>query len=183
MLKSRRLTSLLSQSLTTIVPPIDTFTPSCPSTNADQLVNPATSSLSHPHVHTPRIVMAILLTASGNLLAASTLNVSNAVTSHSLALSPSISQSTLGVGENGPSSIRSTNSAIHLADLSPKPRVYASYSANAWRSYVKAIENGELFEDDREVDWIAVENEVRFFLFNCFRKSFILILISRNRQS
>ncbi|KAK7204060.1 hypothetical protein BZA70DRAFT_290610 [Myxozyma melibiosi] len=192
MLKSRRLTSLLSQSLTPLSPPIDTFTPSTDATpssdhqsakESPSTTTTTSSAAALPPAHSPRIVMVVLLTTSGNLLAASTLNSSSAATiAHSLALSPSVSQSTLGAGQNGngttAGSIGSATSAIHLADLSPKPRVYASYAANVWRSYTKSLEQDAVFEtEDPEVDWIAVENEESTIIIHSVAGSVLLALV------
>ncbi|KAK9244815.1 hypothetical protein V1506DRAFT_290609 [Lipomyces tetrasporus] len=205
MLKSRRLTTLLSQSLTPVPPPIDTFTPSSShdSPQADseqsqqaqeQLVVDTTKL---PAPHTPKIVMAILLTTTGSLLAASSLN-SNHSSSYSLALlSPSVSQVStsagsasgilVGSGPSGTTNVGSpgaivgslANGAIHLSDLSPKPRVYASYAASVWRSYSRAIVSGHLFDDavDTAMSWVAVENEESTIVVKAVSSHILLALV------
>ncbi|KAK9352417.1 hypothetical protein V1505DRAFT_346217 [Lipomyces doorenjongii] len=203
MLKSRRLTALLSQLLTPLAPPIDTFNPSSspdtPHTLSEQAQaqEQLVDTAKLPPPHTPKIVMAILLTSTGSLLAASSLNA-NYSTSYSLALSRSVSQlstsagSTSGLvggegGGGGTTSIGSpgaivgslANGAIHLSDLSPKPRVYASFAANAWRSYTRAVTSGDLFDDavDPDISWIAVENEESTIVVKAVSSHILLALV------
>ncbi|KAK9315515.1 hypothetical protein V1522DRAFT_384152 [Lipomyces starkeyi] len=205
MLKSRRLTTLLSQSLTPLAPPIDTFIPSSspdtPHSLSEQAQAQAQEQLVDtaklPPPHTPKIVMAILLTSTGSLLAASSLNA-NYSTSYSLALSRSVSQLSTSAGSTsgpvggeggggGTTNIGSpgaivgslANGAIHLSDLSPKPRVYASFAANAWRSYTRAVTSGDLFDDavDPGLSWIAVENEESTIIVQAVSSHILLALV------
>ncbi|KAK9373339.1 uncharacterized protein V1513DRAFT_177931 [Lipomyces chichibuensis] len=196
MLKSRRLTALLSQSLTPLAPPIDTFTPSSfPDTphslsEQAQAQEQLADTAKLPPPHTPKIVMAILLTGTGSLLAASSLNA-NYSTSYSLALSRSVSQLSTSAGSEGggggttnigsPGAIVGSlaNGAIHLSDLSPKPRVYASFAANAWRSYTRAVTSGDLFDDavDPTISWIAVENEESTIVVKAVSSHILLALV------
>ncbi|KAK9447420.1 uncharacterized protein V1518DRAFT_84160 [Limtongia smithiae] len=212
MLKSRRLTALLSQALTPLAPPIDTFHPddagagpadendddgtresaatstaTTTKTTADTGGTNGTLKSPLPHPHTPRIVTAVLFSAGGNLLAAASLNGNSHLHNHtgpySLALSPSVSQvSTSSIGATSllfhsqpppvPLSPSANGAAaIHLVDLTPRPRILAAYAAAVWRSYDEAIAGGDLFpetsalerdgggEDPDAVEWIAIENE------------------------
>ncbi|KAK9367274.1 hypothetical protein V1509DRAFT_626816 [Lipomyces kononenkoae] len=203
MLKSRRLTAFLSQSLAPLAPPIDTFTPQSSSDNEHSIPEQVQSheqvvdTAKLPPPHTPKIVMAILLSSTGNLLAASSLSGSYS-SSYSLALSPSVSRlstsagSTSGVvGGDGaragspnigsPGAIAGplSNGAIHLSDLSPKPRVYASFAANAWRSYTRAIASGDIFDEtiDTTISWIAVENEESTIVVKAVSSQILLALV------
>ncbi|KAK9467572.1 hypothetical protein V1512DRAFT_261495, partial [Lipomyces arxii] len=214
MLKSRRLTTLLSQSLSPLSPPIDTFQPASPGSlqdsvdssstpngdsHVDSLVDASKLPVSNP---TPKVVMTLLLTTNGNLLASSSLSGSHS-TPYSLALSPSVSQlSTSGgshIGNSGGSVLGGsgmivgsigTNGAIHLSDLSPKPRVYASYAANLWRSYTKAATSTGLFDEsavdttvDTTVDWVAVENEESTIVIKYVPNQMLLALIGERGTS
>ncbi|KAK9384957.1 hypothetical protein V1515DRAFT_609634 [Lipomyces mesembrius] len=203
MLKSRRLTALLSQLLTPLAPPIETFTPSSsPDTphslpEQEQAQEQFVDTAKLPPPHIPKIVMAILLTSTGSLLAASSLNA-NYSTSYSLALSRSVSQLSTSAGSSsglvggeggggGTTNIGSPGAivgslakgAIHLSDLSPKPRVYASFAANAWRGYTRAVTSGDLFDDavDPAISWIAVENEESTILVKAVSSHILLALV------
>ncbi|KAK9236991.1 hypothetical protein V1525DRAFT_405273 [Lipomyces kononenkoae] len=195
MLKSRRLTAFLSQSLAPLTPPIDTF--ASPQSISEQVQSheQLVDTAKLPPPHTPRIVMAILLSSTGNLLAASSLNGSYS-SSYSLALSPSVSRlstsagSTSGVVDGGragspnvgsPGAIAGplSSGAIHLSDLSPKPRVYASFAASAWRSYTRAIAAGDIFDEtiDTAISWIAVENEESTIVVKAVSSHILLALV------
>ncbi|KAK9457775.1 hypothetical protein V1511DRAFT_455132 [Dipodascopsis uninucleata] len=186
MLKSSRLTTLLSQSLAVTSSPIETFDPESTTklnggtgeVEENGVINNRKNSLpAIPHTH--RIVMAILLTSSGNLLAASSISGSHA-TPFSLALTPSVSQMSASGNGSGYSSSQINGMSIHMSDLSPKPRVYASYAANAWKSYLKTLSNNEFREEnseDIEMEWIILENEESSIIIHSVSDFLLLVLV------
>ncbi|KAK9479723.1 hypothetical protein V1514DRAFT_327228 [Lipomyces japonicus] len=175
MLKSRRLTALLSQALVFVPPPLDTFkTNVVDQSHSEDNIIDISLSISPP----PKIVMVLLLSTTGNLLAASSSNTSHG-TQSSLGLSPSVTEDNRGLSSQSQTlagSLHTNASAIHLSDLSPKPKIYASYIANVWRTYSKTFATGNVLFDrtNTDISWIAVENEESSIVIHAISENILL---------
>ncbi|KAK9472975.1 uncharacterized protein V1510DRAFT_415692 [Dipodascopsis tothii] len=147
MLISRRLKTLLSNSL------------SSPSAPGDTVLLSTAGSSSPLATGTPRIVMSLLTTTSGNLLSASTASAGG---DSGESLAPAVSRL----------SQASLATTAARGDLLPKPRVYAAFAAGVWGSYRAALAT-----TDEAAEWIAVEADEAVVLVHVIAETTLLVLV------